>query len=72
MDAFHAYLIEASGGSVWAGFARLKPEQMIEGDVTLRVRYASVNYKDALAASGEWKVIRRFPCVGGKRPVIPS
>jgi putative YhdH/YhfP family quinone oxidoreductase len=30
-----------------------------------RVAYSSVNYKDALAATGTGKIIRRFPCVGG-------
>jgi NADPH:quinone reductase-like Zn-dependent oxidoreductase len=29
------------------------------------LRYSSINYKDALAASGAGKIIRRFPCVGG-------
>jgi putative YhdH/YhfP family quinone oxidoreductase len=33
--------------------------------VTIRVAYSSVNYKDALAATGSGKIIRRFPCVGG-------
>ena len=35
------------------------------GDVTVRVQYASINFKDALAATGKGKIIRRFPCVGG-------
>ncbi|MFZ5502268.1 MAG: oxidoreductase [Pseudomonadota bacterium] len=35
------------------------------GEVVLRSHYSSVNYKDALAATGAGKVVRRFPCVGG-------
>jgi alcohol dehydrogenase len=31
----------------------------------VRVAYSSVNYKDALAATGAGRIIRRFPCVGG-------
>jgi acrylyl-CoA reductase (NADPH) len=65
MDSIKAYLIEASGDTVRAGFTQLRAEQMDAGDVTVRVQYASVNYKDALAASGRGKIIRRFPCVGG-------
>jgi acrylyl-CoA reductase (NADPH) len=66
MQDFNAYLIEAGvGGQVKAGFTRLAPEQLDPGDVTVRVQYASVNYKDALAASGKGKIIRRLPCVGG-------
>lgn len=65
MDPFDAYLIQAQGDSVRAGFARLQPEQLDPGEVTVRLQYASVNYKDALAASGKGRIIRRFPCVGG-------
>ena len=65
MQDFKAYLIEAAGDGVKAGFTRLQPDQLDAGDVTVRVQYASVNYKDALAASGKGKIIRRFPCVGG-------
>jgi len=65
MDDFKAYLIESAGNTVRAGFTQLRPEQLDAGDVTVRVQYASVNYKDALAASGRGKIIRRFPCVGG-------
>lgn len=66
MKDFNAYLIEAAeGGGVKAGFTRMAAEQLDPGDVTVRVQYASVNYKDALAASGKGKIIRRFPCVGG-------
>ena len=35
------------------------------GEVVIRAHYSGVNYKDALAATGAGKVIRRFPCVGG-------
>jgi len=40
-------------------------DQLDPGEVTIRVAYSSVNYKDALAATGAGKIIRRFPCVGG-------
>lgn len=65
MQAFKAYLIESAGDTVKARFTQLQPEQLDAGDVTVRVHYASVNYKDALAASGKGKIIRRLPCVGG-------
>jgi acrylyl-CoA reductase (NADPH) len=35
------------------------------GDVTVRVAYSSVNYKDALAATGKGKILRRPSCIGG-------
>jgi acrylyl-CoA reductase (NADPH) len=65
MDRFKGYLIEDSAGTVQARIAELTAADLDPGDVTVRVQYASVNYKDALAATGRGKIIRRFPCVGG-------
>jgi alcohol dehydrogenase len=65
MDPFKAYLIEGSPESVRAGFTQLAEAQLDPGEVTVRLQYASVNYKDALAATGKGRIIRRFPCVGG-------
>lgn len=65
MGSFRALLIEEHEGRVSNGFVRLQESQLDAGDVTIRVAYSSVNYKDALAATGKGKIIRRFPCVGG-------
>jgi len=65
MDTFQAYLIEGSPASTTARFAELTDRDLDPGDVTLRVSYASINFKDALAATGKGRIIRRFPCVGG-------
>ncbi|PKO30614.1 MAG: oxidoreductase [Betaproteobacteria bacterium HGW-Betaproteobacteria-7] len=65
MESFRALLIEEREGKVCSGFVRLQESQLDAGDVTIRVAYSSVNYKDALAATGKGKIIRRFPCVGG-------
>lgn len=66
MEPFGAYLIEkGSDGKVAGRMTRLSPEQFDPGEVTLKVHYSSINYKDALAATGTGNIIRRFPCVGG-------
>src|SRR5574343_1102597 len=65
MDTFKALLIEERDGKVSSGFVRLNEQQLDVGDVTIRVAYSSINYKDALAATGAGKIIRRFPCIGG-------
>ncbi len=65
MESIHAYLIEGSADAVKARFTSLEPAQLDPGDVVVRIQYASVNYKDALAATGRGRIIRRFPCVGG-------
>ena len=65
MKSFQAYLIEKSSTGVAARFTELDDGRLDRGEVTLRVSYASVNYKDALAATGKGAIIRRFPCIGG-------
>jgi NADPH2:quinone reductase len=46
-------------------FVELSLNDLDPGEVVIQIHYSSVNYKDALAATGAGKVIRRFPCVGG-------
>lgn len=65
MNSFKALLIEESDGKVHSGFVQMDESRLDAGDVTIRVAYSSINYKDALAATGAGKIIRRFPCVGG-------
>lgn len=65
MNPFKAYLIEEVEGRAHGAFATLNEAQLDAGEVTIKVAYSSVNYKDALAASGAGRIIRRFPCVGG-------
>jgi alcohol dehydrogenase len=65
MDPFKAYLIEGAPEAVRASFTQLAEAQLDPGEVTVRLQHASVNYKDALAATGRGRIIRRFPCVGG-------
>ena len=65
MDSFKALLIEELDGKTVSGFTRLDESQLDSGEVTIRVAYSSINYKDALAATGAGRIIRRFPCVGG-------
>lgn len=66
MSPFSAYLIDQDkNGKVCGRMTTLSPGQLDAGEVTIRVHYSSINYKDALAATGAGKIIRRFPCVGG-------
>lgn len=66
MPPFKAYLIgQTADGKVSGRLTTLSSEQLDPGEVTIRVHYSSINYKDALAATGKGKIIRRFPCVGG-------
>ena len=65
MNAFKAFRIHEREGKIAAGFEQLAIDALTAGDVVVRVKYSSINYKDALAATGKGRIIRRFPCVGG-------
>src|SRR5438270_7809101 len=65
MGKFKAYRIREIEKKAVAGFEELSLEELDRGEVVIRVAYSSVNYKDALAATGTGKIIRRFPCIGG-------
>jgi acrylyl-CoA reductase (NADPH) len=62
---FRAFLIRQEEGKVVGGFAEMTEAELDPGEVTIRVAYSSVNYKDALAATGVGRIIRRYPCIGG-------
>jgi len=65
MGTFRAYRIFEQDGKSAGRFVDLTLDDLDPGEVVIQSRYSSVNYKDALAATGAGKVIRRFPCVGG-------
>ncbi len=65
MDNFRAFRISNDGGRIRGEAALMTLDQLTPGDVVIRAEYSSVNYKDALAATGAGKILRRFPLVGG-------
>ncbi|MGB6309505.1 MAG: MDR family oxidoreductase [Steroidobacteraceae bacterium] len=62
---FQAILIERDERPYRAGFTTLDEAQLPAGDVTVRVEYSTLNYKDALAITGRAPVVRQFPMVPG-------
>lgn len=62
---FRAYRVFEENGSSAGRFVELSLDDLDQGEVVIKSHYSGVNYKDALAATGAGKVIRRFPCVGG-------
>jgi acrylyl-CoA reductase (NADPH) len=65
MSTFKAFRIHESGGQVAARFEDLALESLSPGEVVIDVEYSDINYKDALAATGAGKILRRYPLVGG-------
>ncbi|MCK8785276.1 oxidoreductase [Roseomonas sp. NAR14] len=62
---FDAILIDKTEGTYGAGLTRLDETRLPAGDVTVRVAYSTLNYKDALAITGKAPVVRSFPMVPG-------
>ena len=65
MNKFSAYRIFEQDGRSQGRFVDLSLGDLDPGEVLIRSHFSSVNYKNALAATGKGKVVRRFPCVGG-------
>ena len=62
---FKAILIEKDDQGYRAGLTELDDIALPEGDVTVRVDYSTLNYKDGLAITGRSPVVRKFPMVPG-------
>jgi acrylyl-CoA reductase (NADPH) len=64
MKPFRAFRIFNDGGTISGRIVETTLDELTPGDVVLRAAYSSVNYKDALAATGP-RIIRSFPRIGG-------
>jgi acrylyl-CoA reductase (NADPH) len=65
MATFRAILIRKADDDQSVGLADFDEKELMEGDVTVRVEWSSVNYKDGLALTGKAPVVRRFPMIPG-------
>jgi acrylyl-CoA reductase (NADPH) len=65
MDIFKAFRIHEESGKIVARFDQLRLDDLSPGEVVIEVRYSDINYKDALAATGAGRILRRYPLVGG-------
>src|SRR5262249_7337917 len=63
--SFRAFRAFEQDGRVQGRVVETTLDELSEGDVVIRAAYSSVNYKDALAATGAGKIIRRFPLIPG-------
>lgn len=65
MQSFRAFRIHQEGGKIVSRIETIGLNDLAEGEVVVKVRYSTINYKDALAATGAGKILRRYPLVGG-------
>lgn len=64
-DIFQALYTEESDGKVSANVKELPVSVLPKGDVTIQVHFSSLNYKDALSATGRNNVTRNYPHIPG-------
>ena len=65
MAKFKAILIEKADAGQNVGLVDFDEAQLMEGDVTVRVEWSTLNYKDGLALTGKGPVVRRWPMIPG-------
>ncbi|CAN5283457.1 MDR family oxidoreductase [soil metagenome] len=65
MRRFRAYRVHEKDGRSVAGFEELALDDLSAGDVLIAASHSSVNYKDALAATGRGRILHRFPLIPG-------
>jgi putative YhdH/YhfP family quinone oxidoreductase len=64
-ETFNAFRIRNDAEGYRAGIEATALGDLSDGNVTIRVAWSGINYKDALAATGEGKILRRYPLNGG-------
>lgn len=65
MASFKAIVVSKTDGGQSAALTDFDDSSLMEGDVTFRVEWSTMNYKDALAITGKAPVVRRFPMIAG-------
>ena len=65
VETFRAFRVFDENGAVQGRIVDAALDDLTAGDVLIKAAYSSVNYKDALAATGAGKILKRFPLVAG-------
>jgi acrylyl-CoA reductase (NADPH) len=63
--SFPAFRIHNDADGYRSGIEAISLDDLAPGEIVVRTAFSSVNYKDALAGTGEGRILRRFPLVGG-------
>jgi acrylyl-CoA reductase (NADPH) len=65
LGTFKAIRIDKADKATTAALTQFDETELMEGDVTVRVEWSTLNYKDGLAVTGKAPVVRRFPMIAG-------
>jgi acrylyl-CoA reductase (NADPH) len=64
-ETFRAFRIHDDADGYRSGIEDVTLEDLSEGEVTIQVAWSGINFKDALAATGKGKILRKYPLAGG-------
>jgi len=65
LGTFKAIRIDKADKGTTAALTQFDEAELMDGDVTVRVEWSALNYKDGLAVTGKAPVVRRFPMIAG-------
>jgi acrylyl-CoA reductase (NADPH) len=64
-NPFKAFRLSQADSTISGAIVDTTLDELTAGDVVIQAAYSSVNYKDALAATGAARIVRKFPLIGG-------
>ena len=65
MTTFKAYRTFDDNGVISSHFVNASIDELDHGEVIVRTKYSTINYKDALSHNGTGKIMRKYPCIAG-------
>jgi acrylyl-CoA reductase (NADPH) len=65
LGTFKAVRIDKAEKGTTVALTQFDEAELMEGNVTVRVEWSTLNYKDGLAVTGKAPVVRRFPMIAG-------
>ncbi|MEH6414025.1 YhdH/YhfP family quinone oxidoreductase [Pseudomonas sp. CGJS7] len=65
LQTFNAFRIHNDDRGYRSGLEQVSIDDLSPGELVIKTAYSSINFKDALAGTGEGKILRKFPLVGG-------
>src|SRR6201989_3102337 len=65
MGTFKAIRVDKAEKATTVALTQFDEAELMDGDVTVRVEWSTLNYKDGLAVTGQAPVVRRFPMIAG-------
>jgi acrylyl-CoA reductase (NADPH) len=65
VGTFKAVRIDKAEKGTTVVLTQFDEAELMDGDVTVRVEWSTLNYKDGLAVTGKAPVVRRFPMIAG-------